>query len=430
MNLNDEVKEMLKYAGRIAAYYGADHIRPVHALFATVSCPNTRIIRIMANHLITEDRLARIYRETDQEFELESHPWEGEYCSVMNEILKEMPPFGSITLLLRKILIQSLDVQNLLACADVDLDKLIDDLKKSSEDLIFPTTPFAAKPPPKAKPKESATPFLDLYCKNLTKMAADGLIDPVIGRKREIQRVIQILGRRRKNNPVILGPAGVGKSALVEGLALSIDKKEAHCVKLHDKTLVCIDLSLMIAGTKYRGMFEERLTGVINELEANPDIIAFCDELHTLVGAGDCEGGNDAANMIKPTLARGLTQIIGATTLNEYNIIKADAALARRFQPVVLEDLERQDVLDILKGIKSLYEDHHGVKYSKAALERIVDLGSEIEGRHAPDAQIDLLDEVGAATTKKRINVQEVERVYELQQGASQNKTKRVGFGS
>lgn len=280
---------------------------------------------------------------------------------------------------------------------------------------------------PEEKPK---TPNIDAFCKNLTERAHKGLIDPVIGRKKEIQRITQILGRRRKNNPVILGEAGTGKSALVEGLALSIVNKDPRCRKLHGVSIVSLDLTLLVAGTTLRGQFEERIAGLIKELELFSDLVVFIDEIHTIVSCGQSEGANDAANILKPALARGDIQVIGATTLKEYDIIKRDAALARRFQPVVLEDLSREEIRRILRGVKGLYEKHHDVKYTNKAIERILDLSDGIVGRHAPDIQLDLLDEAGSASTRKKVDAEDVERVYELQYASNQNKNRVVGFGA
>ena len=267
------------------------------------------------------------------------------------------------------------------------------------------------------------------YCKDITDMAAKGEIDPLIGRTVELDRMIQILGRRRKNNPVILGEAGTGKTCLVEGLALAIHNKDPRVERLWDKRIVELDLHLMLAGTKYRGQFEDRLTGLVKELEADPNLIVFVDEVHVVMGAGKVEGGaGDAANILKPSLARGRVQMIGATTKDEYNIIKGDPALERRFQPLELHELSDEEVFDILKGIKKTYEEFHQVEYTDESLEAILKLGKEIPKRNAPDVQIDLLDEVGSRYKGETITAELVEGVFAAQMHSSQNKEKKLGF--
>ena len=243
----------------------------------------------------------------------------------------------------------------------------------------------------------SSTPALDNFSRDLSKAAADGELDPVVGREEEIQRTIQILSRRKKNNPVLIGEPGVGKSAIVEGLATRIVNRQVPRA-LFDKKIVSLDLAAMLAGTKYRGQFEERLKSVMNELEANPNIILFIDEIHTIVGAGATTGSLDTANMLKPALSRGKFQCIGATTLNEYRqSIEKDGALERRFQKILVEATTKEETLQILRNIKDRYEDHHQVTYTDEALELCVNLTERyITDRSFPDKAIDALDETGA----------------------------------
>ena len=243
----------------------------------------------------------------------------------------------------------------------------------------------------------SKTPALDSFGRDLTKLAKEGKLDPVIGRKVEIERVIQILSRRTKNNPVLLGEAGVGKTAIVEGLAQSIIKGDIPEV-LRNKRVVVLDLALMIAGTKYRGQFEERIKAVMEEIKRSKDVIIFIDELHTLVGAGAAEGAIDASNILKPALSRGEIQCIGATTLDEYRkYIEKDAALERRFQPIFVEPNTVEETIEILKGLRDKYEAHHRVKFTDEALEMAAKLSDRyISGRFLPDKAIDLIDEAGA----------------------------------
>jgi len=248
-----------------------------------------------------------------------------------------------------------------------------------------------------AKPTKSNTPFLDKFSYDLTKAAKDGSLDPVVGRDKEITRLMEILGRRKKNNPVLIGEPGVGKSAIVEGLAQMIAKGDQSSL-FFNKRVLSLDITGIVAGTKYRGQFEERIKGVITELERNPNIIVFIDEIHTLIGAGGAEGSMDAANIMKPALARGLIQCIGATTLNEYRkSIEKDGALERRFQKIIVEPTTAEETLEILHNIKEQYEMHHNVSYTDEALKACVKLADRyMHDRSFPDKAIDVMDEAGA----------------------------------
>lgn len=258
------------------------------------------------------------------------------------------------------------------------------------------------------------TPVLDNFGTDMTKAAEEGKLDPVVGRVKEIERLAQILSRRKKNNPILIGEPGVGKSAIVEGLALRIVEKKVSRI-LFDKRVIALDMTAVVAGTKYRGQFEERIRSILNELKRNPNIILFIDEIHTIVGAGSAAGSMDAANMLKPALARGEIQCIGATTLDEYRQnIEKDGALERRFQKVIVEATTPEETLQILKNIKDKYEDHHNVNYTEAALEACVKLTDRyITDRNFPDKAIDALDEAGSRvhltniTAPKEIEMQE-----------------------
>ena len=247
------------------------------------------------------------------------------------------------------------------------------------------------------KKPNSKTPVLDSFGTDLTKAAAEGKLDPCVGRDREIQRIIEILGRRKKNNPILIGEPGVGKSAIVEGLAQLIEKRHTSPM-LFGKRIYTLDMTGVVAGTKYRGQFEERLKALMKELEANPDVIVFIDEIHTIIGAGATPGSMDAANIMKPALARGTIQCIGATTLDEYReSIEKDGALERRFQKVQVEPTTNEETLQILHNIKDRYEQHHHVKYTDAALEACVKLTDRyVTDRFMPDKAIDALDETGS----------------------------------
>ena len=251
--------------------------------------------------------------------------------------------------------------------------------------------------PSTASKGKSKTPALDSFGRDLTELAREGTLDPVIGRSNEIERVIQILCRRQKNNPVLLGEAGVGKTAIVEGLAQMVISSSVPEI-LHDRRIVVLDLAMMVAGTKYRGQFEERIKAVMNEVRRAKNIILFIDELHTLVGAGGAEGAIDASNVLKPALSRGEIQCIGATTFDEYRkYIEKDAALARRFQPIQVDPPSKKDAIEILKGLRDRYEAHHRVQILDAALVAAVEMSDRyISGRCLPDKAIDVLDEAGA----------------------------------
>lgn len=248
-----------------------------------------------------------------------------------------------------------------------------------------------------SQPGESDTPALDQFGYDMTKAAAEGRLDPVVGREKEIERVAQILSRRKKNNPVLIGESGVGKSAIVEGLAMRINQKKVSRL-LFNKRVISLDLAGMVAGTKYRGQFEERIKAVVDELSKSPDIILFIDELHTIVGAGGAPGSMDAANILKPALARGEVQCIGATTLDEYRTnIEKDGALERRFQKVIVEPTTAEETLEILRNVKGKYEDHHNVNYTDDALRACVSLTDRyISDRNFPDKALDALDEAGS----------------------------------
>ena len=259
------------------------------------------------------------------------------------------------------------------------------------------------------------TPALDNFGKDLTKYAAEDKLDPIVGRDVEVERLVQILSRRKKNNPVLIGEPGVGKTAIVEGLAIRIHQRKVSRI-LFDKRVIALDMASIVAGTKYRGQFEERIQSIMSEIERNPNIILFIDEIHTIVGAGSASGSLDAANILKPALSRGELQCIGATTLKEYReSIEKDGALERRFQKIIVEPTSEQETITILKNIKNRYEDHHQVVYSDEVLEACVKLtGRYISDRCFPDKAIDALDEVGARIRVKNMkapkNIENLEK--------------------
>ncbi|HET8963602.1 MAG TPA: ATP-dependent Clp protease ATP-binding subunit, partial [Chitinophagales bacterium] len=278
-------------------------------------------------------------------------------------------------------------------------DEGFEEEEKAERQFNVPRKPGAAK---------SKTPVLDNFGRDITRAAEDGKLDPIVGRQTEIERVSQILSRRKKNNPILIGEPGVGKTAVVEGLALRIIQRKVSRV-LFDKRIVMLDLAALVAGTKYRGQFEERMKAIMNELEKNRDVILFIDEIHTIVGAGGATGSLDASNIFKPALARGELQCIGASTLDEYRqYIEKDGALDRRFQKVMIDPPTADETIEILNNIKSKYEEYHNVEYAEDAIEACVTLSNRyISDRFLPDKAIDVLDEVGARVHLKNIHVPE-----------------------
>lgn len=298
---------------------------------------------------------------------------------------------------------EMLEYQNEGPMASQDTDDQDDDSSK-----IFGAGGSGASGKEKKGTEKSRTPVLDNFGRDLTRLAEDNKLDPIVGREKEIERVAQILSRRKKNNPILIGEPGVGKTAIAEGLALRIIQKKVSRV-LFGKRVVTLDLASLVAGTKYRGQFEERMKAVMNELEKSQDVILFIDELHTIVGAGGASGSLDASNMFKPALARGEIQCIGATTLDEYRqYIEKDGALARRFQMVMVDSTTPEETIQILDNIKEKYEDHHHVIYTKEAIEACVKLSDRyISDRYLPDKAIDVLDEAGARVHINNIHVPE-----------------------
>ena len=314
---------------------------------------------------------------------------------------------------------------------DVDIEQTRQEILKELDPNFAAQEESASGEAPTEKPQpekkgEIKTPALKAFGRDLTDIARKGEMDPVIGRKSEIERVIQILCRRTKNNPVLLGEAGVGKTAIVEGLAQEIAAGNVPEL-LRDKRVITLDLALMVAGTKYRGQFEERIKAVMDEIRRSKNIILFIDELHTIVGAGSAEGTMDASNIIKPALSRGELQCIGATTLNEYRkYIEKDAALERRFQAVKVEAPSIEEAILILKGLRPKYEDHHKAEFTDKAIEASVKLSDRyITDRYLPDKAIDLMDEAGSRAhryddaPRRRQGARRRDRRHQGQEGKS-----------
>src|SRR3989441_9238415 len=301
---------------------------------------------------------------------------------------------------------------------EVDLERTRNEILKELDPNFTPSESEQEGGGEPASKKDVKTPALRAFGRDLTDLAKKNELDPVIGRKNEIERVIQVLCRRTKNNPVLLGEAGVGKTAIAEGLAEEIASGNVPEL-LHDKKVITLDLALMVAGTKYRGQFEERIKAVMDEIKRSKTVILFVDELHTIVGAGSAEGAMDASNIIKPALSRGELQVVGATTMNEYRkYIEKDAALERRFQTILVEPPTVEQTVEILKGLRQKYEDHHKAKFSDEALEAASKLSDRyISGRFLPDKAIDVMDEAGARARIKALtrppNIQEMEQDIE-----------------
>ncbi len=306
----------------------------------------------------------------------------------------------------------------ILKSLDVDIERCRNEILKELDPNFTPSESGGEEAEAGTSKKELKTPALRMFGRDLTEMARKNELDPVVGRRNEIERVIQILCRRTKNNPVLLGEAGVGKTAIVEGLAQEIAKGNVPEI-LRDKRVVTLDLALMVAGTKYRGQFEERIKAVMDEIKRSKNVMLFVDELHTIVGAGSAEGAMDASNIIKPALSRGELQCIGATTMNEYRkYIEKDAALERRFQTIIVEPPTVDQTVEILKGLRGKYEEHHRAKFTDEALQTASRLSDRyITGRFLPDKAIDVVDEAGARARIQALtrppNIQELEQDIE-----------------
>lgn len=382
-----------------------------HLLYALIACPAGSANKVLIENGANRDMVKK-YLATSQTTTRKKLKVPEAYSSKLNEIFEasevEANRLGSEKVgtehILSAILKSSDTVAvKLLNSMSVNLQKVYVDIMVScGVDGMAAKKEFSILKAPASK-KKSATHTLEQYSKDMTKAAADGLLDPVIGRREEIERVMQILCRRMKNNPCMVGEPGVGKTAVVEGLALMIASGNVPEL-LADKRILSLDLSGMVAGSKYRGEFEERIKKVLAEVKADGNIILFIDEIHTIIGAGGAEGAIDASNILKPALSRGEIQLIGATTRNEYRkYIEKDAALERRFQPVYVEEPSREETVDILRGLKEKYEEHHGVLIDDSALIASVDYSVRyINDRFLPDKAIDLIDE---ASSRKKLGL-------------------------
>lgn len=428
-----KVKDVISYSKEEAIRLGHDYIDPCHLLLGLIREGDGQAIKTLKSLGVDLTRLKKSIEDaikgtaTSNVVNAENIPLTKQAEKILKITFLEAKIFkseliGTVHLLLSILREEDSLATRILEKFDItyevvkeEMDAMIEGRDKveppkaSYEDTFSDDDKKSFEQPRKSGTTKSRTPVLDNFGRDLSQLADEGKLDPIIGRDSEIERVSQILSRRKKNNPILIGEPGVGKTAIAEGLALRIHQKKVSRV-LFNKRIVTLDLSSLVAGTKYRGQFEERMKAVMGELEKSPDVILFIDEIHTLVGAGGASGSLDASNMFKPALARGEVQCIGATTLNEYRqYIEKDGALDRRFQKVMVEPPSGAETVQILNNIKSKYEDHHNVIYTDEAIEACVKLTERyITDRFLPDKAIDALDEAGARVHITNINVPQI----------------------
>lgn len=405
-NFSQKVQMVIQFSREEALRLGHDYIGSEHLLLGIIKQGEGLAVDILRNLGIDLDELKMSVEDavkTSNETVIGYLPLTKRAEKILKITYVEAKSFkqdviGTEHLLLSLAKEKEGVAAQVLASFDVDYEGI----KKEYENIVKGRSTEKAV----EKPKKSKTPALDHFGRDLTELARQNKLDPIIGRDDEINRVAQILSRRKKNNPVLIGEPGVGKTAIAEGLALRIIQKRVSRV-LHDKRVVTLDLGAIVAGTKYRGQFEERMKAIMNELEKSKDIILFIDELHTIIGAGGASGSLDASNMFKPALARGDLQCIGATTYDEYRQhIEKDGALERRFQKIVVDPPTTEETIDILKGLKTRYEEHHRVKYTDDAVLSSVLLSDRyITDRFQPDKALDVLDETGSRVHLKNVVV-------------------------
>ncbi len=417
-NFSNRVNDVLKLSREEALRMGHDYIGTEHLLLGIIREGEGIAVKILKNLHIDIYKIRKgieeTVRPTGNAITMGNIPLTKQAEKVLKITYLEAKLYKSEVIGTEHLLLSLLrDESNIAAQVLAQYSVNYDAVRRELDAILSgkPSESSAPRPAAQQKPKSSAkekikTPVLDNFGRDLTKLAMEDKLDPVIGRSREIERVSQVLTRRKKNNPVLIGEPGVGKTAIVEGLALRIVQKKVPRT-LFDKRIVALDLGSLVAGTKYRGQFEERMKAVMTELEKAGDVILFIDEIHTIVGAGGASGSLDASNMLKPALSRGEIQCIGATTLNEYRqYIEKDGALDRRFQKVLVEQPSSEETRTILESIKDKYEDHHFVRYSEKSLDTCVKLSERyISDRFFPDKAIDVLDEAGARVHLANIDV-------------------------
>lgn len=426
-NFSSQVKEIISYSREEALRLGNDFIGTEHLLLGLIREGENSAIRILKNanvdlyELRKEVELAVKDKTGKNIANINSLPLTKQAEKVIRVTVLEAKALKSPTVETEHLMLSILKNRDNIATQilqqfDVEYDDFRREIgaatshdpraeyQEEGDDDFEEEKKYTQKG--KAGNAKSKTPVLDNFGRDITKLAESGTLDPIVGRETEIERVSQILSRRKKNNPILIGEPGVGKTAIVEGLALRIVQRKVSRV-LFDKRVISLDLAALVAGTKYRGQFEERMKAIMNELEKNRDVILFIDEIHTIVGAGGASGSLDASNIFKPALARGELQCIGASTLDEYRMyIEKDGALDRRFQKVMIEPPSVEDTITILNNIKSKYEEYHNVEYDQEAIDACVKLSDRyVTDRLLPDKAIDVMDEVGARVHLKNINV-------------------------
>ncbi len=460
-----KLKKVINKSQEEAKSFDDKSVRPEHLLLSIISHGDNRAVVIM-NRLKIDlnevyDKVGELLRDTQLNFVAQTKrrvrlPFSDETQSILKSVEKESNKFNDhmidtahvmlailnnpkweLVKLLKQYKITYNIFKDKIMDMNTDDDKMfdkLDELKKHLDDINNSVSDedgeeftmgggSTSKKQEKKKRSGSKTPVLDNFCRDISKSAESDLLDPVVGRTKEIKRVSQILSRRKKNNPVLIGEPGVGKTAIVEGLAMLIRQGKAPRTIL-DKRIYSLDLSSIVAGTKYRGQFEERMKAILDELKDNSDVILFIDELHTIVGAGNATGGMDAANIFKPALARGEIQVIGATTLDEFREnIEKDGALTRRFQQVLVDEPTTDETVEILNNIKEKYENHHKVSYTEDAIEEIVKMSNRyISDRAMPDKAIDILDEAGATTNVNQEAPENIKKLEIKKEGINKKK--------
>jgi ATP-dependent Clp protease ATP-binding subunit ClpC len=416
-NFSNRVQEVIRLSREEAIRLGHDYIGTEHLLLGIIREGEGIAVKILRNLGVDLYKLKKTIEDTVRTsggtLTIGNIPLTKQAEKVLKITYLEAKLYKSDIIGTEHLLLSLLRDDDNIAAQILHQFNVHYDIVRNELDSIIAGKPSVQTPPQASghshqekKQERSKTPVLDNFGRDLTKLALEDKLDPIVGREKEIERVAQVLSRRKKNNPVLIGEPGVGKSAIAEGLALRIVQKKVSRV-LHDKRVVTLDLAALVAGTKYRGQFEERMKAVMNELEKAKDVILFIDELHTIVGAGGASGSLDASNMFKPALARGDLQCIGATTLDEYRqYIEKDGALDRRFQKIMVEPTSVDETITILQNIKSKYEEHHGVHYSDEAIDAAVRLSDRyITDRYLPDKAIDVLDEAGARVHLANIKV-------------------------
>ncbi|MBS4029745.1 MAG: ATP-dependent Clp protease ATP-binding subunit [Ignavibacteriales bacterium] len=418
-NFSNRVQDVIRLSREEALRLGHDYIGTEHLLLGVIREGEGIAVKILRNLGVDLYRLKRSVedsvRTSGGTLTVGNIPLTKQAEKVLKITYLEAKLYKSEVIGTEHLLLSLLRDDDNIAAQILHQYNIHYDTVRAELDNILQGKPTAPPSTKEKKQEKSKTPVLDSFGRDLTKLAREDKLDPIIGREKEIERVAQVLSRRKKNNPVLIGEPGVGKTAIAEGLALRIIEKKVSRV-LYEKRVVALDLAALVAGTKYRGQFEERMKAVMNELEKSRDVILFIDELHTIVGAGGASGSLDASNMFKPALARGDLQCIGATTLNEYReFIEKDGALDRRFQKIMVDPTTVEDTINILKNIKHKYESHHGVRFTEKAIEESVRLSDRyVTDRHLPDKAIDVMDESGARI--HLANIQVPKEVVELEE--------------